>query len=263
MRDTTPGARGLNKERPVNLLEGRTAIVTGAALGIGKAISLQFAEQGCDVALCDIDLEAAKATAAEVRAIGRKAEAYAVDVSDSKAVAEVTDKIIDTFSRLDILVNNAGITRDGLIIRMSEADWEAVLAVNLKGCFNFIKAVSTVMMRQRAGTIISIASVVGMMGNAGQANYSASKAGVIGLTKSVAKELASRNITANAIAPGFIKTRMTEALNDAQRDAMLGQIPLKRFGAPEDVARAALFLASPLAHYITGQVVVVDGGMIM
>ncbi len=247
----------------MNLLEGKTAIVTGAALGIGKAISLQFAEQGCDVALCDIDLEAAKATAAEVRAIGRKAEAYAVDVSDSKAVATVTDKIIDTFSRLDILVNNAGITRDGLIIRMSEADWETVLAVNLKGCFNFIKAVSTVMMRQRAGTIISIASVVGMMGNAGQANYSASKAGVIGLTKSVAKELASRNITANAIAPGFIKTRMTEALTEAQRDAMLGHIPLKRFGAPEDVARAALFLASPLAHYITGQVIVVDGGMIM
>ena len=247
----------------MNLLEGKTAIVTGGALGIGKAIALTFAEHGCNVAVCDIDVEAAKKTAAELRAIGRKAEAYAVDVCDPKAVAEVTDKIVDTFSRLDILVNNAGITRDGLIVRMTEADWEAVLAVNLKGCFNFIKAVTGPMMRQRSGTIISIASIVGMMGNAGQANYSASKAGVIGLTKSVAKELASRHITANAIAPGFIKTRMTDALNEAQREKMLEQIPLKRFGSPEDVARAALFLASPFAHYITGQVIVVDGGMMM
>jgi 3-oxoacyl-[acyl-carrier protein] reductase len=247
----------------VNLLEGKTAIVTGGAFGIGKAISLLFAEHGCDVAVCDIDLAAAEATAAELRAVGRKAAAYSVDVADAKAVADVTDKIVDTFSRLDILINNAGITRDGLIVRMSEADWEAVLAVNLKGCFNFIKAVAGPMMRQRAGTIISIASIVGMMGNAGQANYSASKAGVIGLTKSVAKELASRNITANAIAPGFIKTRMTDKLTEAQREAMRVQIPLGRFGSPEDVARAALFLASPLAHYITGQVIVVDGGMMM
>jgi len=247
----------------VKLLEGKTAIVTGGALGIGRAISLTFAEHGCDVAVCDIDVEAAKKTAAELRAIGRKAEAYAVDVADAQAVAEVTDKIVDTFSRVDILVNNAGITRDGLIVRMTEADWEAVLAVNLKGCFNCIKAVTGPMMRQRAGAIISIASIVGMMGNAGQANYSASKAGVIGLTKSVAKELASRHITANAVAPGFIKTRMTDALTEAQRDKMLEQIPLKRFGSPEDVARAVLFLASPLAHYITGQVIVVDGGMMM
>ncbi len=247
----------------MNLLEGKTAIVTGGALGIGKAISLMFAENGCDVAICDVDLDAAKATAAELRAIGRKAEAYSVDVSDAEAVAAAADKIVDTFSRVDILVNNAGITRDGLIVRMSEADWEAVLAVNLKGCFHFIKAVAGPMMRQRAGTIISIASIIGMMGNAGQANYSASKAGVIGLTKSVAKELASRNITANAIAPGFIKTRMTDKLTEAQHDKMLEQIPLRRFGSPEDVARAALFLASPLAHYITGQVIVVDGGMLM
>ncbi len=247
----------------MNLLEGKTAIITGAALGIGKAIALTFAEHGCDVAVCDIDLEAAEATAAELAAMGRTAKAYAVDVADPKAVADVTDKIVDTFSRVDILVNNAGITRDGLIVRMSEADWEAVLAVNLKGCFNFIKAVSGPMMRQRAGTIISIASIVGMMGNAGQANYSASKAGVIGLTKSVAKELASRRITANAIAPGFITTRMTDKLTEAQRNTMLAQIPLKRFGGPDDVAHAALFLASPLAAYITGQVIVVDGGMLM
>lgn len=247
----------------MNLLEGKTAIITGAALGIGKAIALAFAENGCDVAVCDIDLEAAEATAAELSAMGRTAKAYAVDVADPKAVANVTDKIVDTFSRVDILVNNAGITRDGLIVRMKEADWEAVLAVNLKGCFNFIKAVSGPMMRRRAGTIISIASIVGMMGNAGQANYSASKAGVIGLTKSVAKELASRNITANAIAPGFITTRMTDKLTEAQRNTMLAQIPLKRFGSPDDVAHAALFLAGPLATYITGQVIVVDGGMLM
>jgi len=247
----------------VNLLEGKTAIVTGGALGIGKAISLMFAENGCDIAVCDIDIEAAEATATELRAIGRKAHAYAVDVSNFQSVTETTDKIVDTFSRIDILVNNAGITRDGLIVRMSEADWEAVLAVNLKGCFNFIKAVSGTMMRQRAGTIVSIASVVGMMGNAGQANYSASKAGVIGLTKSIAKELAGRNITANAIAPGFIKTRMTDKLTEAQREKLLEAVPLKRLGSPEDVARAALFLASPLAHYVTGQVVVVDGGMMM
>lgn len=247
----------------MNLLEGKTAIITGAALGIGKAIALAFAENGCDVAVCDIDLEAAEATAAHLSTMGRTAKAYAVDVADPKTVANVTDKIVDTFSRVDILVNNAGITRDGLIVRMKEADWEAVLAVNLKGCFNFIKAVSGPMMRRRAGTIISIASIVGMMGNAGQANYSASKAGVIGLTKSVAKELASRNITANAIAPGFITTRMTDKLTEAQRNTMLAQIPLKRLGSPDDVAHAALFLAGPLARYITGQVIVVDGGMLM
>jgi 3-oxoacyl-[acyl-carrier protein] reductase len=247
----------------VNALEGKTAIVTGGALGIGKAICRTFAENGCDLAICDVDGDAAEATAAELRAIGRKAEPYVVDVADPQAVAAVVDKIVDTFSRVDILVNNAGITRDGLIVRMSEADWEAVLAVNLKGCFSFVKAVAGPMMRQRAGTIISIASIVGMMGNPGQANYAASKAGVIGLTKSVAKELASRNITANAIAPGFIKTRMTDKLTDAQRDKMLAQIPLKRLGSPDDVARAALFLASPQANYITGQVLVVDGGMLM
>jgi 3-oxoacyl-[acyl-carrier protein] reductase len=247
----------------VNLLEGKTAIVTGGALGIGKAIATAFAHNGADVAVCDIDLDAAKTTAAELEAMGRRAAAYAVDVRDCAAVAETVDKIVDTFSALHILVNNAGITRDGLIVRMTEADWEAVLAVNLKGCFNFIKAVTGPMMRQRAGTIISIASIVGMMGNPGQANYCASKAGVIGLTKSVAKELAGRNITANAIAPGFIATRMTDKLTEAQRDKMLAQIPLKRFGEPDDVAQAALFLAGPMAAYITGQVIVVDGGMLM
>ena len=247
----------------MNLLEGKTAIVTGGAAGIGKAIATTFAQHGCDVAVCDVDIEAAQATVEELAALGRRAEAYAVDVADTRAVAETVDKIVDTFSAVHILVNNAGITRDGLIVRMSEADWEAVLAVNLKGCFNFVKAVTGPMMRQRAGTIISIASVVGMMGNAGQANYSASKAGLIGLTKSVAKELARRNITANAIAPGYIATRMTDKLTEAQRDAMLAQIPLQRLGEPNDVAQAALFLAGPAAAYITGQVIVVDGGMVM
>jgi 3-oxoacyl-[acyl-carrier protein] reductase len=247
----------------VNLLEGKTAIVTGGAFGIGKAIATTFAQHGADVAVCDVDAEAAQRTVEEIRALGRRAEAYVVDVADARAVADTVDKIVDTFSAVHILVNNAGITRDGLIVRMNEADWEAVLAVNLKGCFNCIRAVAGPMMRQRAGTIISIASVVGMMGNAGQANYSASKAGVIGLTKSVAKELARRNITANAIAPGYIATRMTDKLTEAQRDAMLTQIPLQRLGEPNDVAQAALFLAGPGAAYITGQVIVVDGGMVM
>ncbi len=245
------------------LLENKVALVTGGAIGIGKAISLTFAREGCDIAICDIDKESASKTADEIRQLGRKAEVCIVDVSQTEKVAETVNKIVDSFTRIDILVNNAGITRDNLIVRMSEADWDSVINVNVKGCFNFTKAVTRFMMKQRSGKIISIASIVGLMGNAGQANYSASKAAVVGFTKSIAKELASRGINVNAIAPGFIKTRMTDKLTDKQKQAMLEQIPFNAFGEPDDVAKTALFLASDLSNYITGQVITVDGGMLM
>ena len=245
------------------LLQDKVAVITGAGAGIGKAIALAFAREGCDIAVCDVMEETAQKTVSEIEALGRKSAAYIVDVTDSEAVKETMDKIIDNFHQINILVNNAGITRDGLLVRMSDADWQAVLNVNLNGTFIFSRAASRYMMKQRSGSIVSIASIIGLIGNAGQANYSASKAGVIGLTKSLAKELASRGVRANAIAPGFIKTAMTDKLSESQVEAMLSNIPMKSLGEPEDVAKAALFLASNLSTYITGQVLTVDGGMVM
>jgi 3-oxoacyl-[acyl-carrier protein] reductase len=245
------------------LLQDKVAVITGAGAGIGKAIAVAFAREGCDIAVCDVMEETAQQTVLEIEALGRKAAAYIVDVTDSDAVKETMDKIIDNFNQINILVNNAGITRDGLLVRMSDSDWQMVLNVNLNGTFIFSRAASRYMMKQRSGSIVSIASIIGLIGNAGQANYSASKAGVIGLTKSLAKELASRGVRANAIAPGFIKTAMTDKLNESQVETMLSNIPMKSLGTPEDVARAALFLASDQSAYITGQVLVVDGGMVM
>jgi len=245
------------------LLEGKNAVVTGGATGIGRAIARTFAGEGAGVAICDLDYEGAERTAEEIGSTGTTARAYKTDVSDWENVAEVAEKVLQDFGAVDILVNNAGITRDNLLIRMSDEEWQDVLDVNLKGVFHCTKAFVPGMLRRRSGKIISIASVVGMMGNAGQANYAASKAGIIGLTKSLARELAARGINVNAIAPGFIKTRMTEALSEKQRSALVERIPFSRLGEPEDVAKSALFLASELSDYITGQVLVVDGGMVM
>jgi len=244
------------------LLEGKNALVTGAGQGIGKAISLTFANEGANVAVCDVNETAAQETVAEIRKLGRKSEFYKADVSNSQEVKEVVDKVLDNFSTIDILVNNAGITRDTLLIRMEEKDWDLVLNVNLKGTFNFTKAVSRSMMKQRSGKIVNIASVIGLIGNAGQVNYAASKAGVIALTKSVAKELASRGITVNAVAPGFIQTAMTDKLPEEIKQAMLKQIPVGEFGSPQDVANVVLFLSSDLARYVNGQVVQVCGGLV-
>jgi 3-oxoacyl-[acyl-carrier protein] reductase len=245
------------------ILENKTAMVTGAAQGIGKAIALRLAKEGADVAVCDINPEKASETAKEIESLGRNAIALKLNVADSKEVEENVNKILDKFKKIDILVNNAGITRDGLIIRMKEEDWDAVLNVNLKGTFNCIRTVARHMMKQRYGRIVNISSVIGIIGNAGQANYAASKAGVIGVTKSAAKELASRNITVNAVAPGFIKTAMTEVLPENVKAEMLKLIPLSRFGETSDVAEAVLFLASEAASYITGHVIEVDGGMVI
>jgi 3-oxoacyl-[acyl-carrier protein] reductase len=245
------------------LLEGKKAVVTGAAAGIGRAIAHTFAVEGAGVAVCDLDYENAEKAAEEIRSAGAVARAYRTDVSNWKNATEVVEKILEEFEAVDILVNNAGITRDNLIIRMSDDEWNDVLNVNLKGVFNFTKAVAPSMLRRRAGKIISISSVVGLMGNAGQANYAASKAGIIGLTKALAREFAPRGVSVNAIAPGFINTRMTEALTEQQRATLLSRIPFARLGEPEDIARSALFLASDLSDYITGHVLVVDGGMVM
>jgi 3-oxoacyl-[acyl-carrier protein] reductase len=246
-----------------SVLENQVAVVTGAGRGIGKAIALKLASAGADVVSVSRTLENSDKTAAEVRALGRKAWAVAVDVSDAKAVADAAEKILGDTGRVDILVNNAGVTRDGLLMRMSDDDWDTVLNTNLKGAFAFTKAFSRVFAKQRSGRIINVASVIGLMGNAGQANYAASKAGLIGFTKSVAREFASRGITANALAPGFIETDMTSVLNDEQKKGVLNAIPMKSFGQAEDIANAALFLASPASRYITGQVLAVDGGMVM
>ncbi|MGE5279858.1 MAG: 3-oxoacyl-[acyl-carrier-protein] reductase [Deltaproteobacteria bacterium] len=244
-------------------LEGKVALVTGGGRGIGRDIALLFAREGADVAVCDVDLACAQETQKEVEALGRRAMSFQTDVTNFGKVEEMVNLILDNLKRIDILVNNAGITRDNLLLRMSEEDWDKVLAVNLKGVFNGTKAVSRSMIKQRSGKIINIASIIGIMGNAGQANYAASKGGIISFTKSVARELASRNVNANAVAPGFIQTAMTEKLKPEQRDAMLADIPLGRLGQTTDVAQACLFLASGDSDYITGQTLVVDGGMSM
>lgn len=244
-------------------LSGQVAIITGAAQGIGKAIALALAERGVDVVLGDIDLFKAQEVAGEVEALGRKALACRVDVSLMEKAQDLIDAGMEKFGRVDILVNNAGVTRDALVLRMKKEDWDFVLNVNLNGVYHCTKAVARFMTRQRRGRIVNIASVVGLMGNAGQANYAASKAGVIGLTKSLAKELAPRSITVNAVAPGFIDTDMTRVLSEEVKAAMLRQIPLGRWGTPMDVARCVRFLVTPGASYITGQVIGVNGGMYM
>lgn len=245
-------------------LENKVALVTGGSRGIGRAIVLALAQRGADVAINFAgNVAAAEQVAAEVQQLGRKAILVQGDVADTEACAAMVDKVVSELGRIDILVNNAGITRDGLLMRMKEADWDAVLTTNLKGVFNCTKAAVKYMMKQRAGKIVNISSVVGVMGNAGQANYAAAKAGVIGLTKSVAKEVASRGITANAVAPGFIATDMTSVLPEKVVEEMAAGIPLKRAGQPEDVANAVLFLVSDEAAYITGQTLHVDGGMVM
>ncbi|MGB2600957.1 MAG: 3-oxoacyl-[acyl-carrier-protein] reductase [Candidatus Omnitrophota bacterium] len=245
-------------------LENKVSLITGAARGIGKEIAMLFASEGSDLAICDVNQEILDATKSEIEsATGRKVIAEKVDVTVPGEVENFVKKTLDNFGNLDILVNNAGITRDNLLLRMSEDEWDAVLNVNLKGAFNCIKAVTRPMMKARGGKIVNMASIIGLMGNAGQANYSASKGGLIALTKSVAKELGSRNINVNAIAPGFIQTDMTDKLGDDTKEKLLMLIPLNRMGSPLDVAKIALFLASDDSSYVTGQVFQVDGGMVM
>jgi 3-oxoacyl-[acyl-carrier protein] reductase len=244
-------------------LAPQVAVVTGAGRGIGRAIALKFAQAGIDVACVSRTSGNSERVADEIRALGRKAWACAVDVADAKAVSSAAEKIVAEAGRVDILVNNAGITRDGLLMRMSEEDWDVVLDTNLKGAFSFTKAFTRGFLKQRSGRIINIASVIGLIGNAGQCNYAASKAALIGFTKSIAKELGSRGITVNAIAPGFIETDMTAALDQKMREELTQRIPLNSLGKVEDIAEAALFLAGPGGRYITGQVLVVDGGMVM
>jgi len=242
-------------------LEGKTAVVTGAGRGIGRAIALALAGHGADVAVLDMDEAGAGETAGLIEQTGRKSLALGVNVSSLTAVEEAINKILDLWDSIDIVVNNAGITRDNLLIRMKEDEWDSVVAVNLKGSFNLSKAVARSMMKQRSGCIVNIASIIGMMGNAGQANYAASKGGLIALTKSLAKEMAPRGIRVNAVAPGFIATEMTDKIPEKLREEMVSAIPLGRMGEPDDVAAVVSFLTSPSAGYITGQVIVVDGGM--
>ncbi|NLX25022.1 MAG: 3-oxoacyl-[acyl-carrier-protein] reductase [Lentisphaerae bacterium] len=244
-------------------LNDKVAVVTGAARGLGQAIAVKLAEAGADVALCDLKAEWLEETAGKVRALGRRAEMYGVNVADGESVAAGIKAIEKDFEKIDVLVNNAGITKDGLLMRMSEEDWDAVLDVNLKGVFLCTKAATRGMMKRRSGTIVNIASVIGLMGNAGQANYAASKGGVISFSKTVAKELASRNVRCNAVAPGFIRTAMTDKLDEEVQGKMKELIPLGRFGEPEDVANVVLFLASDASAYVTGQVLSTCGGMVM
>ncbi len=244
-------------------LDGQIALVTGAARGIGQAIALKLAADGADLALCDLKAEWLEETAAKAKELGRRVECYSVDVSNGAAVNETVKAVEKDFGQIDVLVNNAGITKDGLLLRMSEDDWDAVLNVNLKGVFLFTKAAMRGMMKKRSGSIVNIASIIGLIGNAGQANYAASKGGVIAFTKTVARELSSRNIRCNAIAPGFIRTKMTDELNEEVKDKMLSQIPLNRFGDPEDVANVVAFLAGNASSYVTGQVISTCGGMVM
>ncbi len=246
----------------MKLLEGKTAIVTGASRGIGKAIALKFAQEGCNIAFTDLfDDENMKATEAELNALGVKAKGYASDASNFDDTDKVVAQIVKDFNQVDVLVNNAGITKDTLLLRMTEEQWDAVINVNLKSVFNFTKAVQKTMLKQKSGSIINLSSVVGVSGNAGQANYSASKAGIIGFTKSVARELGSRGIRSNAIAPGFIITEMTAKIPEDARKAWEASIPLKRGGTPEEVAGVATFLASDLSSYVSGQVITVCGAM--
>jgi len=243
--------------------DGKTALVTGAARGIGQAIALKLAAEGADLALCDLNAEWLEETAGKVKELGRRVECYSVDVSNGDAVNETVKAVEKDFAQIDVLVNNAGITKDGLLMRMSEEDWDAVLNVNLKGVFLFTKAAMRGMMKKRTGSIVNIASIIGLIGNAGQANYAASKGGVIAFTKTVARELASRNVRCNAVAPGFIRTAMTDALPEDVQEKMLTNIPLNKFGTPEDVADVVAFLAGDASGYVTGQVISTCGGMVM
>lgn len=248
----------------MGLLNGKTALITGAARGIGKAIALKFASEGANVAFTDLVIdENGQATEAEIAAYGVKAKGYASNAANFEETEQVVAQVKEDFGSIDILVNNAGITKDGLMLRMTEAQWDAVIAVNLKSAFNFIHAVVPIMMRQRGGSIINMASVVGVHGNAGQANYAASKAGLIALVKSIAQEMGPKGIRANAIAPGFVETAMTAALPEAVREEWKKKIPLRRGGQVEDIANTALYLASDLSSYVSGQVIQVDGGMNM
>ena len=245
----------------MKLLQGKTALITGAARGIGKAIALKFAAEGANVAFTDLDVN--QETEQEIAALGVKAKSYASDAADFKQTEEVVNAVKEEFGSIDILVNNAGITKDGLMLRMTEEQWDTVINVNLKSAFNFIHACVPIMMRQREGSIINMASVVGVHGNVGQSNYAASKAGMIALAKSVAQEMGPKGIRANAIAPGFIDTAMTQALSDEVRKAWCEKIPLRRGGTVEDIANTAVYLASDLSSYVSGQVIQVDGGMNM
>ncbi len=246
----------------MNLLQGKTALVTGAARGIGRAIALKMAAEGADVAFTDLRYdENMESLEKEIQAMGRKAKGYASDASDFANCEETVNKVVADFGKVDSLVNNAGITRDNLLMRMSEADWDLVIKVNLKSVFNMTKAIQKHMLKQRFGSIINMSSVVGVGGNAGQSNYSASKAGLIGFTKSIAQELGSRNIRCNAIAPGFIETEMTSKLDEKVKEEWIQKIPLRRAGTPDDVANITLFLASDLSSYVSGQVINVCGGM--
>ena len=248
----------------MGLLTGKTALITGAARGIGKALALKFAEEGANIAFTDLVIdENGKATEAEISALGVRCKGYASNAADFAQSEEVVKQVKEEFGSIDVLVNNAGITKDGLMLRMTEAQWDAVIAVNLKSAFNYIHACTPIMMHQRGGSIINMSSVVGVHGNAGQCNYSASKAGMIALAKSIGQELGRRGVRANAIAPGFIETAMTEALPDDVRKAWIENIPLRRAGRVEDIANVATFLASDLSSYISGQVIQVDGGMNM
>lgn len=244
-------------------LANKVAMVTGASRGIGRAIALKLAREGADVVVTATTLESARNTALEIETLGRKALPLAVDVADSTAVTEMFSTTVEAFGKIDILVNNAGITKDGLLLRMKDADWDAVIDVNLKGTFNCIREAAKLMTKARSGRIVNISSVVGEMGNAGQINYSASKAGMIGMTKSAARELAKRGVTVNAVTPGFIETDMTAVLSDKVRGELLQQIPLERLGSPDDIANAVFFLVSPMGDYITGHVLSVNGGMYM
>ena len=247
----------------MSLLNDKTAVVTGAGRGIGRAVAIAYAKMGAKVVCVSRTEENSAKVAAEIEALGQKAWAFAVDVSNSNAVETASKDIFDTTGKIDILVNNAGVTRDNLLMRMSEEEWDTVLNTNLKGAFNFTKAFTRPFMKQRSGRIINIASVIGLIGNAGQSNYAASKAALIGFTKSIAKELAPRGITANAIAPGFIETDMTAVLDEKVRNSIIERVPMARFGSTDDIANTAVFLALESTSYMTGQVITVDGGMVM